>query len=338
MATPRRGWLGALRGASDLIFFTVGTQLPFDRFAAVVEQFALKHPALEVLGQVGPTSLRFKGVNAQEFLEHDDYSDAISRAQVVLAHAGTGTIMAARKRGKPIIVLPRRAALREARSDHQVSTCRALEGEAGLHILQDPEQLESVLLAVLAQERSGASRWLEVSKEPHSHSALAEFVIREVRSVPARNGSLTAHRVLACSSTGGHFTELLELLPRDGSTDVLLATTSANDRLLCQPLRHFCLRENSRWSPLRALLGALEAVALVARTRPDVVLSTGASPGFLCALAGWLTGARVIWVDSFANADQVSLAGRLIGPLATLFCVQWPHLSSQRRVYEGRVA
>jgi hypothetical protein len=67
---------------------------------------------------------------------------------------------------------------------------------------------------------------------------------------------------------------------------------------------------------------------LLLRVRPDVVISTGAAPGFFALLFARWMGAETIWVDSMANADELSMAGRMVRPYATLWLTQWRHLAS----------
>jgi hypothetical protein len=63
---------------------------------------------------------------------------------------------------------------------------------------------------------------------------------------------------------------------------------------------------------------------LVLKLRPDVVISTGAAPGLLAlAAAKWLTGARTIWIDSLANADQLSGSGEWARLVADVWLTQW---------------
>ena len=55
------------------------------------------------------------------------------------------------------------------------------------------------------------------------------------------------------------------------------------------------------------------------RLRPDVVITTGAAPGYFAVRIGKLLGARVVWVDSIANAEELSLSGpegRLLCPIS----------------------
>jgi UDP-N-acetylglucosamine:LPS N-acetylglucosamine transferase len=66
----------------------------------------------------------------------------------------------------------------------------------------------------------------------------------------------------------------------------------------------------------------------VARQRPDWVVTTGAAPGYFALVAGKLLGARTIWIDSVANVEELSLAGRKARRWATHWLTQWPQLAS----------
>ena len=90
--------------------------------------------------------------------------------------------------------------------------------------------------------------------------------------------------------------------------------------------------------PIRSALCALVAAWLVLRLRPHVVLSTGAAPGFFCILAGRLTGAKTLWIDSVANGEQLSMCGRLSKMFAHECLTQWEHLAeAPKPSYRGAV-
>ena len=71
----------------------------------------------------------------------------------------------------------------------------------------------------------------------------------------------------------------------------------------------------------------LQVAWLVFSRRPDVVISTGAAPGYAAIRFGRWIGARTIWLDSIANVDHLSLSGVKIGRHADLWMTQWPHLA-----------
>ena len=68
---------------------------------------------------------------------------------------------------------------------------------------------------------------------------------------------------------------------------------------------------------------------LLWQERPDVVISTGAAPGYFAIRLGNLFGARTIWVDSVANVEELSLSGQKAGPHAKLWLTQWAHLARE---------
>ena len=90
--------------------------------------------------------------------------------------------------------------------------------------------------------------------------------------------------------------------------------------------------------PLQSLLCAFKALWVVIKHRPKVVLSTGAAPGYFCLLAGRLTGARTLWIDSVANAEELSMCGKLSRRTAHECITQWEHLADDKNVkYRGAV-
>lgn len=96
------------------------------------------------------------------------------------------------------------------------------------------------------------------------------------------------------------------------------------------------LPDCNRDQPLQSLHCLLASLRLIWRTRPRVLLTTGALPGLFCLIFARLAGARTVWVDSIANWDEPSLSGRLAKPFASLWLTQWPHLANNRTMlYRG---
>lgn len=99
---------------------------------------------------------------------------------------------------------------------------------------------------------------------------------------------------------------------------------------------HYSFGQLRLGKPLK-MLGAMlrnlaQSVAIIAREKPDVILTTGAGAVFWVALLGRMTGARLIMVESFARFDAPSKFGRMVKPFATDLVVQsatlkarWPH-------------
>jgi len=91
--------------------------------------------------------------------------------------------------------------------------------------------------------------------------------------------------------------------------------------------RVYVVNDATRWNRLALLRLTLRLLAILWRERPDVVVSTGAAPGCICVCFGKLTGAKTVWIDSIANAEQLSLSGKLVGRFCDLWLTQWPELA-----------
>jgi len=130
-------------------------------------------------------------------------------------------------------------------------------------------------------------------------------------------------RVLAIASGGGHWEQLMTLRPAFEGAEVTYATTlpglaeQAGETARIVP---DCNR-NEKWNAVRS---AAAIGWLLLRLRPDAIVTTGALPGFFAIALGRRLGARTMWIDSVANADEMSLAGRLARRHAHRWLSQWP--------------
>lgn len=123
-----------------MILLTVGTQLPFDRFVAIVDRLAPTLPE-PVLAQVGHGIYRPRNMEWREHIDPIEFEQRIEDCSFLISHAGIGTLVMAQKHRKPMILFPRRAALNEHRNDHQLATVRALDGRAGMRVAYDEDDL-----------------------------------------------------------------------------------------------------------------------------------------------------------------------------------------------------
>jgi len=136
-------------------------------------------------------------------------------------------------------------------------------------------------------------------------------------------------RVLAVASHGGHWEQLMRLSGAWDGLDVVYARASANELGEAEEtvLRIPDAARGDRIGLMKLLVAAVRAVRKV---RPDYVVTTGAAPGLAILVIGKLLGARTVWVDSLANVERVSLAGRLARPFSDLWLTQWPHLAGPK--------
>ncbi len=177
---------------------------------------------------------------------------------------------------------------------------------------------------------TGAYAWLP---------AVRRFVHR-LRQARRRPGGAAARRtrVLAVASGGGHWVQLLRLGPALAGERVTYVTVSRAHRADVGPAPFHVVNDATGWERWGLVRLAIRMAWLVGRLRPDVVVTTGAAPGYFALLFGKLLGARTIWIDSMANVDRLSLSGRKARRWADLRLTQWPALArTEGPHYEGAV-
>ena len=81
------------------------------------------------------------------------------------------------------------------------------------------------------------------------------------------------------------------------------------------------------------MIQAAQIAWLLVREWPDVVISTGAAPGYFAIRFAKILGRRTIWIDSIANVEKLSMTGALVGPYADLWLTQWIHLARPQGPY-----
>lgn len=120
--------------------------MPFPRLVRAVDEWAQQNCGVEVVAQIGSDALaRPVALTVLESVSPARFSELVQRCDLVVAHAGTGTVLTALEHDKPMILMARRAALQETRNDHQVATLRWLESKPGIHAAEDAAALKLAL-------------------------------------------------------------------------------------------------------------------------------------------------------------------------------------------------
>ena len=146
-------------------------------------------------------------------------------------------------------------------------------------------------------------------------------------------------RVLIVCSPGGHLLEMLALEPAWEGLDHLWVTYESPDAryLLTQRRVEFVYGPTNRHIG-NALRNFPAAWRVLRSYRPDTILSTGAGVALPFFVLGWLLRKRLVFVESLARVDDISLTGRLVYPLCDEFFVQWRTAQRLKRArWEGNV-
>jgi len=128
-----------------VIFVTVGTlHYPFERLMRSIRAL----PAGQLVVQHGPANPPPGVARAKAFMPFNELKETIEDAEVVVTHAGCGTIAVATRAGHTPVVLPRLKRYGEHVDDHQLELATALADEGKVIVVSDAEDLSEAVKAV----------------------------------------------------------------------------------------------------------------------------------------------------------------------------------------------
>lgn len=133
-----------------MIFITLGSQkFQFNRLLEkvdnLIESGAIRE---EVFAQIGysdyiPCNFKYK-----KFLDHKEFADMIHKADIVITHGGSGSIVGAVKNGKKTIAVPRKVKYNEHVDDHQIQIIEQFSKKNLICACEDCDRLEDALETV----------------------------------------------------------------------------------------------------------------------------------------------------------------------------------------------
>jgi UDP-N-acetylglucosamine:LPS N-acetylglucosamine transferase len=145
-------------------------------------------------------------------------------------------------------------------------------------------------------------------------------------------------KVLAVSSGGGHWIQLLRLRPAFENCSCTYVSVQSDYRDAVVPDEFYLVPEANRETKFALLIATLKILFIILRVRPDAIISTGAAHGYIAIRLGKLIGAKTMFIDSIANAAKLSMSGELAVNHADVMLTQWPELSDDMRIqYRGSV-
>lgn len=162
-----------------MILVTVGSTRPFDRLVRAADELASLVDE-RVIIQCGAGSYRPGHARHVRFVSAAQMQEWLSQARVVISHAGAGSILAALRAGKPLVLAPRICRLGEHLDDHQFELAQILleRGQAVMVTHLSAATLVQAIAAAGHQEREMGQTGL--------HAALRDWLAGQAAKPPPR--------------------------------------------------------------------------------------------------------------------------------------------------------
>lgn len=153
-----------------MIFVTTGSQLPFDRLLEIVEVSTIDLRNEDVFCQ---SLSHIEGYKYKIFqkLSEFEFDNYFKSADLIISHAGVGTLLKAIEFNKPIIMIPRQLEKKEIRTDHQVSFCNNIK-IPGVNIANNSDELSKLLSSKLKLTKPGLASY---------QNNITDFILNEVK-------------------------------------------------------------------------------------------------------------------------------------------------------------
>lgn len=131
------------------------------------------------------------------------------------------------------------------------------------------------------------------------------------------------------ASSGGHLEELMMLRPLMGRYDSFIVTERTLYEASEEGIRFYYLQQVNRLEKscfLRLLANAFLSLRILSVEQPDVVITTGVLAVIPLCLLSRIWGAKLVFIESYANVHSPTRTGKFLYRFADRFYVQWPEL------------
>ena len=126
-----------------MIFVTLGTQdKQFKRLLDAVEVIDVPE---KIIAQVGSTDFYSEKIEIHKYLDNETFDKYMKEANVIITHAGVGTIIQGLKLGKKMIVAARLKEYNEHVNDHQLQILESFSNEGYILPLENFDDLEILI-------------------------------------------------------------------------------------------------------------------------------------------------------------------------------------------------
>ena len=137
-------------------------------------------------------------------------------------------------------------------------------------------------------------------------------------------------KVIFISSTGGHFSELMMLKPIFENYDYHLITEKTASTISLKEEykeRMHYLVYGTRVKRItyffKTTWNTIKSLGLFIKIRPKAIVTTGTHTAMPMCIIGKLLGAKIVFIETYANVFTPTGSGKFIYKFADEFIVQW---------------
>ena len=139
-------------------------------------------------------------------------------------------------------------------------------------------------------------------------------------------------KVMFISSTGGHLEELLRLKSLFKDYDYSLITEKTKSNLNLRKKYNnvsflvYGTKDHLFSYIFKFTFNFFKSIFLYFKYKPKYIVTTGTHTAVPMCYIGKLFKSKIIFIETFANRESKTFAGKLIYPIADKFIVQWKQM------------
>jgi UDP-N-acetylglucosamine transferase subunit ALG13 len=271
------------------------------------------HLPKPVVVQHGRTPFNSAGIEHFEFIGEDAFLRQLKECELFITHGGGGSVLTAIRLGKTPVVIPRRAAFKEHVDDHQVALAAQIASEESIIVVDDMKNLRTAINDALSRPMRQAVESDNSGARSAIASALAELA-------PNKSDCIAL-----VTPSGGHLAEIRQLAPvyRDHPHFFVINVPVVEPEDMVGRTSVITLSERD-W---KFLVNLWEALVILRRRRPKVLLTTGGGFSVAFTLVGKVLRIPTVYIETVGKVTAPTVTGRFMYRLANRFFYQWPNLA-----------
>jgi UDP-N-acetylglucosamine transferase subunit ALG13 len=160
------------------IFVTVGNHASqFNRLFNEIDLIAAKNPQWDIFGQIGNSNYEPKNFEYKKFISEDELLKRMKNSNLIICHAGAGSIISALSMRKKIILVPRMKKFGEHTDDHQAELSKVLAKEKLCGVVYEVTGLKGAIRHIQKEKKPK-----RIKKEKKAIENEIELFIRQMET------------------------------------------------------------------------------------------------------------------------------------------------------------